>query len=153
MKVTFTQACLTLYNAMDYSLVGSSVHGILQARMLKWAGIPFSRGSSQPRDQTWVSCTAGRFLTIWAARQVCLHSSSHSLLHQLWAEEKFSFCWVGGKEGCSHHVTQPNLVTNAIFCHWLWWRKVQYLLQNAKQNRQLLLKRPQLPTGFLSHSQ
>ena len=41
---------------MDYSLPGSSVHGILQARILKWAASPFSRGSSQPRDWTSVSC-------------------------------------------------------------------------------------------------
>jgi len=39
-----------LYNPMDYSLLGSSVHGILQARILEWVAIPFSRGSSQPRD-------------------------------------------------------------------------------------------------------
>ena len=47
---------------MDCSLPGSSVHGILQGRVLQWVAIPFSRGSSQPRDQTQVSCTAGRFL-------------------------------------------------------------------------------------------
>ena len=44
--------------------VGSSVHGILQAEILEWVAIPISRGSSQPRDQTWVSCIAGRFFTI-----------------------------------------------------------------------------------------
>ena len=43
------------------SLPGSSVHGILQARILEWVVIPFSRGPSPPRDQTWVSCIAGRF--------------------------------------------------------------------------------------------
>ena len=42
---------------------GSSVHGILQERILEWVAIPFSRGSSQPRDQTQVSCIAGRFFT------------------------------------------------------------------------------------------
>ena len=61
MKVLVTQQCLTLGDPMDCSLPGSSVHGILQARILKWVGIPFSRGSSQPRDQTQVSCIAGRF--------------------------------------------------------------------------------------------
>ena len=44
--------CPTLFNPMDCSLLGSSVHGILQARILEWIAIPFSRGSSQPRDQT-----------------------------------------------------------------------------------------------------
>ena len=49
---------------MDCSLPGSSVYGILQVRILEWVAIPFFRGSSQPRDWTWVSCIAGRFFTI-----------------------------------------------------------------------------------------
>ena len=53
---------LTLYNAMDCSPPGSSVHGSLQARILEWVAISFSRGSSQPRDRTWVSCIAGGLL-------------------------------------------------------------------------------------------
>ena len=53
-----TQLCLTLCNLMDYR-----VHGILQARMLEWVGFPFSRGSSQPRDRTQVSHTAGEFFS------------------------------------------------------------------------------------------
>ena len=56
----------TLCNPMDCSPPGSSVHGILQARILEWIAIPFSRGSSGPRDQILVSCIAGRFFTIWA---------------------------------------------------------------------------------------
>ena len=44
-------------------------HGILQARVLEWVDIPFSRRSSQPRDQTQVSCIAGGFFTIWATRE------------------------------------------------------------------------------------
>ena len=59
-----TQSCLTLCDPMDYSLPGSSVHGILQARILEWVAMPFSRGSSQPKDWTWGSCTAGRFFTV-----------------------------------------------------------------------------------------
>ena len=46
------------------SLQASSIHGILQARIPVWVAMPFSRGSSQPRDQTQVSCIAGRFFTI-----------------------------------------------------------------------------------------
>ena len=49
-----------LHRVMDCSLPGSAVHGILQAIILEWIAISFSRGSSQPRDQTQVSCTAGR---------------------------------------------------------------------------------------------
>ena len=48
----------------------SSVHGILQARILEWVTILFSRGLSQPRDQTCASCIAGRFFTIWATRKI-----------------------------------------------------------------------------------
>ena len=54
---------------MDFSPPVSSVHGILQARIQEWVAIPFSRGSSQPRDQTWVSHIAGRFFAIWATRE------------------------------------------------------------------------------------
>ena len=50
---------------MDCSPPGSSVHGISQARILEWVAISFSRGSSWPRDQTWVSCIAGGFFTYW----------------------------------------------------------------------------------------
>ena len=62
--------CLTLRDPMDYSLLGSSVHGILQARILEWVAIPFSRRSSWPKDQTQVSCIAGKFFTIWDIREV-----------------------------------------------------------------------------------
>jgi len=65
-EVEVAQSCLALFDPMDCSLPGSFVHGILQARILEWVVIPFSRGSSQPRDQTRVSCTAGRFFTIWS---------------------------------------------------------------------------------------
>ena len=54
---------------MDSSLPDSSVHGILQARILEWVAISFSRGSSQPRNRTWVSCIAGRFFTNWSTRE------------------------------------------------------------------------------------
>ena len=54
---------LTLCNAMDCSLPGSTVHEILQARILEWVAISFSRGSSQPRDGTHIFCTKGRFFT------------------------------------------------------------------------------------------
>ena len=60
-KVSVTQSCLTLCNPMDCCPPGSSVHGILQARILEWVAIPFSRGSSRPWNRTWVSCTADSF--------------------------------------------------------------------------------------------
>ena len=57
------QSCPTLCNSMDYSLLGSSVRGILQARILEWVVTPSFRESFQPRDRTQVSCIAGRFFT------------------------------------------------------------------------------------------
>ena len=60
------QSCPTLYNPMKCSPPGSSVCGILHARILEWVAILFSRGSSQPGDQTQVSWIAGRFFTVWA---------------------------------------------------------------------------------------
>ena len=59
------QSCLTLCDPLDWSPPGSSVHGIFEARILEWASISYSRGSSQPRDPTYtscVSCTGGQFL-------------------------------------------------------------------------------------------
>ena len=68
-QVLAAYSCPSLFDPMDYGLVGSSIHGILQARILEWAAISFSRGSSQSRDWTVVSCIAGRFLTVWAPRE------------------------------------------------------------------------------------
>ena len=59
-----TQSCPTFCDHMDYT-----VHGILQARILEWVAFPFSRGSSQSRHWTQVSCIAGRFFTSWATRE------------------------------------------------------------------------------------
>ena len=59
----------SLCNPMNYCPPNFSVHGILQARTLEWASIPFLRGSSQPRDETYVSCIAGKFINIWATRE------------------------------------------------------------------------------------
>ena len=63
-KVKVDQSCPTIFDPMDYT-----VHGIFQARILEWVAFPFSRGSSQPRDQTQVSHIAGGFFTSWATRE------------------------------------------------------------------------------------
>ena len=57
------QLCLILWDPMNSSLLGSSVHGIFQARILEWVAISYSRGCSKPRDWTLVSCIAGEFFT------------------------------------------------------------------------------------------
>ena len=64
MVMKVAQSYLTLCNPMD-----CIVHGILQARILEWVAFPFSRGSSQSRDRTQVSCIAGEFFTSWATRE------------------------------------------------------------------------------------
>ena len=63
------QLCPTLCDPMDYSLPGSSVHEIFQAVVLEWIAISFPRGSSQPRDRTWVSRIVDRRFTVWATRE------------------------------------------------------------------------------------
>ena len=59
------QSCLTLCNSMDCSPLGSSVHEILQARILEWVTISFTRGSTPPRDQSCNSCTGKQILYHW----------------------------------------------------------------------------------------
>ena len=90
-KVFITQSCPTLCDPMDCSSPGSSVHGILQARILEWVAIFFSRGSSRLRDWTWVSHIAGRLFTDWATREdvtvgalVCIYIYIYIILGYSW---------------------------------------------------------------------
>ena len=77
-KVLVGQSCPTLCDPMNHSLPGSSLSmGILQVRMLEWVAISFSRGSFSPSDGTRVSCTAGRFFTMWATREA-QYSKEHN---------------------------------------------------------------------------
>ena len=64
MKVKVSHSCPTLCHPMDYTL-----HEILQASILEWVSVPFSRESFQPRDQAQVSCIAGGFFTSCATRE------------------------------------------------------------------------------------
>ena len=73
---------IRLCNPTDGSLPGSTVHGIFQARILEWAAISFSRGSSQARDRTRVSCIADRCCTVWATREA--QAKSYSWLGITW---------------------------------------------------------------------
>ena len=67
--VANSQTRLSGWTELDWGPWGSSVHGILQAGILECVSMPFSRVSSQPRDQSPISCTAGEFFTIWATRE------------------------------------------------------------------------------------
>ena len=74
-SVLVAQSCPTLCNPVDCSLPGSSVHAILQARILEWIAILFSSGSSQPRDQTQVFQIAGRFFIVTNPRLFLMNKS------------------------------------------------------------------------------
>ena len=91
-----TQSCPTLCHLMHCSPPGSSVHGVLQARILEWVTISFSRGSSQLRGQTWVTCTAGRSEPSEPPRKLYYRNKTlHNLRH--WGSKGFFFFF---KAGC-----------------------------------------------------
>ena len=98
---------------MDRSLPDCSVHGILQARILEWAAIPFSRATSWPTDQTWVSHITCRFFMVWATREaVCV------------------FSWLVMPDSLQPHGLQPIRLLypwdfpgkdTGVVCHFLLW--------------------------------
>ena len=119
-----TQSRPTLCNTMDHSPPASSVHGILQARILEWIAFPFSRGSSQPRNWTRVSCIAGGFFTIWVTREapmwmsICLKivfKAKNNLSFRLSSKQcKELEKW--GAEECSEH---NSLWSKILPHHWV----------------------------------
>ena len=104
--------------SMDCTLPGSSLHGILQARVLEWVAISFFRGSSQPRDGTWVSCIPGRRFNLWATREVPdlkVHSKSSKwfvCFSQIAGSQEW-YCWVSGKntENCTKKIFTTQIIT------------------------------------------
>ena len=115
LKVLVTQSSLILCDPVGYSPSGSSIHGILQARILEWVAIPFSRGSSQPRDPTRVPFIAGRYFTVrdtWEA-----HEQNGVTYLKCW-EKNNSWvicfpCGTSGKESschCRRHITPPSVL-------------------------------------------
>ena len=78
---------------MGYSPPGSSVHGILQAWVLEWVAISFSRESSQPRDWSWVSHTTGRFFTIWATREADPDRRRQTISYIRWHRSRWAEAW------------------------------------------------------------
>ena len=101
------QSCPTLCSPMDYSLPCSFIHWILQARILEWVAIPFSRGLSWCRDQTQVSSIAGSFFSIWATRvqnSTCVLGSHWYIKKEKWITPfRLSvFSWMG----IVMHITQ-----------------------------------------------
>ena len=128
-----SRSLVSLCNSMGCSLPGSSVHGIFQARILEWVTVPFSRGSSQPRDQTQVSHIAGRFFTMWATREA----------HKHLTKEKKPLCntkMVGKK-------TNKSLPTNAL-SYYLKIRMV-VVLDRWIECKQMILKYPRISKQFI----
>ena len=81
------QSYPTLWDSMEKSSPScSSVHGILQARILEWVAIPFFKGSSQARNRTWVSHITGIFFTIWTTRAVLVYEMWVDIVPFFWAE-------------------------------------------------------------------
>ena len=110
-----------------HSLPGSSVHGIIQARILELVAISSSRGSSQPRDQTWVSCIIGRFFAIWAhikpksQKLGTTYTMRRTLSYSIWQLNRKT----------EHHLFWPQLgrcvLDDSNCCHLVhiceWWPK------------------------------
>ena len=85
-----SQSCMTLCDPVDCSPPGSSVHGILQARILEWGAISFSRGSSWPRDRTQVSRIVGRHFNLWATRETRIAKDSRLRLAE--SKQLYWYC-------------------------------------------------------------
>ena len=108
---------------MDCSLPGSSVHGILQARILEWVAIYFSRGSSWPRNWTQVSCIAGGFLTNWAVREALsqinwplICDRVHGFISGFWLELNIN----DGLNNCCISLASADILMYLfIWLHWV----------------------------------
>ena len=99
-KVLVTHLCPALCDPMDDGPPGSFIHRILQARILEWVAIPFSKGSSWPRDQIWVSCVAGRLFTVWdfelyVGEEDEVIISLYYFFRFVYSDNtKFAICWI-----------------------------------------------------------
>ena len=130
-KVLVTQSCPTLFDPMDYSLPGSCIHGLLQARILEWVAMPFSRGSSWPRDWTHVSHISGRFFTIWATQDDLKYIQSSLKNISRWFNRLLSpftkwklqhssfYFWGQGSKIAIHHSSFKHLSIITFLC-FLW---------------------------------
>ena len=104
------QSCPTLCDPMECSLLGSSLQGILQARILEWVAISFSRGASQPRDRTQVSHIAGRCFNLWATRVARLYSKSFKLGFSSTQTKNFQMYSLGLKKAEEAEIKLPTFI-------------------------------------------
>ena len=128
-KVFVTQLYPTFCNPMDYSQPGSSVHGILQARILEYVAISFSRESSQPRGWTHISCLAGRFFTIWATREaysyINIKIDKTLSKEHLWISHIYFYVVIDFSVLSRYLFSVTGwifLYVSSSWIRWLWWR-------------------------------
>ena len=140
--VKVVQSCLTLCYPMDYT-----VHGILWASILEWVAVPFSRASSQPRDQTQVSCVVGGFFTSWATREaqalcrwtLAVLCKTCILRREELREFKMASMWSGIQSGLASLIAQ--LVKNLPAMHetWVQFLGWEYPLEKGKTTHSSIL--------------
>ena len=123
-KMLVTKSCPTLGDPMDCSPLDSSVHGILQARILERVAIPFSRGPSWPRDQTPVFCTAGRFITVWATKEAPWNGKKPIIILP---HPQYYFCYLSPWE--RHAIMK-------LTVHRFSFKKMETELQKTSENHQ-----------------
>ena len=119
--VKVAQSCQTICDPMD-----CSVHGILQTRILEWVAVPFSRGSSQPRQRTQVSCIAGGFFTSWPTREA-LNMNTENLDNLTYWKNYWVSRWI------SHWNSDVACAKEEKVLGSLWnWKRVQRFLKKLK---------------------
>ena len=106
----------TLCDCMDSNLPGSSVHGIFQARVLEGVAISFSRGSSQPRDWTQVSCIAGRCFTIWATKKALWYPTAFQYIGYYICTTKTKHFPFKPSDSCLFVMKNKNLFSSKFLC-------------------------------------
>ena len=134
-------------NPMDYSPPGSSVHGILQEKILEWVTIPFSRGSSWPRDRTWVSHIASRFFTVWSTREVSSTLSYGKGWTVMLAIKRVESCSNFGAQISLLHLPSSNKVTAVLISRYgaMWYSTLHpQKLKSVWNGRCADIKQPKL---------
>ena len=116
------QLCLTLCDPVDCSLPGSSVHGILQARILEWVATSFSRGSSRHRYRTQVSCIGGTHFNFWATQRKYPMNTPHENAPWKFPMNQYTEPWLGTLEHCTACILlqdTPESCIVAMLVSWL----------------------------------
>ena len=139
MEVLVAQSCLTLVTSVDSSPPGSSVHGILQARILAWVAILSSRESSQLRDRTQISRTAGRRFNFWATREalvrVCFLDTCLPYVTQRISYLKALIPFMRAPPSWPNHLSMalpPNIIALDFNIWILWYHKYSHHIKHIK---------------------